>query len=237
MKEKDSYYLTCEKYYIFELLIFAAGMMGAYTFNLRGGVFCNAQTANVVLMAVAFGHGEWNLGLYYLIPISAYIGGAVVSEVLASRIRHRNILRWDTVLIAVEVAIMFAIGWIPLWWPAQIVQVIINFICSMQYNTFRQAEGIPMATTFVTNHIRMTGSWLVKAIRKKNPEARMRAWKHFRMLALFFLGGLILTVFCGPLQEKAIWIAMIPLAAAFVFLIRADLGAERQLFDRKPHGH
>lgn len=32
-------YLTCEKYYIFELLIFAAGMMGAYTFNLRGGVF------------------------------------------------------------------------------------------------------------------------------------------------------------------------------------------------------
>ena len=35
-------YLTCEKYYIFELLIFAAGMMGAYTFNLRGGVFCNA---------------------------------------------------------------------------------------------------------------------------------------------------------------------------------------------------
>jgi hypothetical protein len=24
-------YLTCEKYYTFELLIFAAGMMGAYT--------------------------------------------------------------------------------------------------------------------------------------------------------------------------------------------------------------
>lgn len=41
-------YLTCEKYYIFELLIFAAGMMGAYTFNLRGGVFCNAQTARLL---------------------------------------------------------------------------------------------------------------------------------------------------------------------------------------------
>ena len=68
-------YLTCEKYYIFELLIFAAGMMGAYTFNLRGGVFCNAQTANVVLMALAFGKGEIANGVYYLIPISAYIGG------------------------------------------------------------------------------------------------------------------------------------------------------------------
>ena len=78
-------YLTCEKYYIFELLIFAAGMMGAYTFNLRGGVFCNAQTANVVLMALAFGKGEIAKGLYYLIPISAYIAGAAISEILPRR--------------------------------------------------------------------------------------------------------------------------------------------------------
>ena len=27
----------------------------------------------------------------------------------------------------------------------------------MQYNTFRQAHGIPMATTFCTNHIRQAG--------------------------------------------------------------------------------
>lgn len=51
-------------------------MMGAYTFNMRGGVFCNAQTANVVLMALAFGKGEIANGVYYLIPISAYIAGA-----------------------------------------------------------------------------------------------------------------------------------------------------------------
>ena len=43
---------------------------GGYTFTLRGGVFCNAQTANVVLMAIAFGQGRWGEGAYYLIPIS-----------------------------------------------------------------------------------------------------------------------------------------------------------------------
>ena len=42
------YYLTCEKYYIFELLTIAGGMMGLYTYNLRGGVFSNAQTGNIV---------------------------------------------------------------------------------------------------------------------------------------------------------------------------------------------
>ena len=125
-------YLTCEKYYIFELLIFAGGMMGAYTYNLRGGVFCNAQTANVVLMALAFGHGQWQKGLYYLIPITAYFAGAAVSEALPSGIRHRNFLRWDTCLIAFEILILFLLGFVPLTWPAQIVQVTINFLCSMQ---------------------------------------------------------------------------------------------------------
>jgi uncharacterized membrane protein YoaK (UPF0700 family) len=156
-------YLTCEKYYIFELLIFAAGMMGAYTFNLRGGVFCNAQTANVVLMALAFGKGEIANGVYYLIPISAYIAGASISEILPRRVRKIHFLRWDTYLVGFEMLILFLIGFLPLSVPVQIVQVLINFICSMQYNTFRQAEGIPMATTFVTNHIRQIGIWLALA--------------------------------------------------------------------------
>lgn len=236
-KHEEARYLTCEKYYIYELLIFAGGMMGAYTYILRGGVFCNAQTANVVLMALAFGQGLWKKGLYYLIPIFAYIAGAIVSEALPTGIRRRHFLRWDTWLIGFEILVLFALGFLPLSLPAQIVQVTINFICSMQYNTFRQAEGIPMATTFVTNHIRQTGIWAVNAVRKKSPEAGRRAWKHLRMIGAFFLGGLILTLCCDPLQEKAIWIAIMPLAVIFAVLLRADLFAERQMFDRKPHGH
>ena len=188
-------------------------------------------------MALAFGHGQWSKGFYYLIPISAYFAGAAVSEALPSGIRHKNFLRWDTCLIGFEILILFSLGWVPLNWPAQIVQVTINFICSMQYNTFRQAEGIPMATTFVTNHIRQTGIWTVTAIKKKDRAARTRAWKHFRMVGVFFLGGLVLTLCCAPFQEKAIWLAIVPLVITLVFMLRADLVEERQLFNLKPHGH
>lgn len=236
-RKKEAFYLTCEKYYIFELLIFVAGMMGAYTYNLRGGVFCNAQTANVVLMALAFGHGQWSRGLYYLIPITAYFAGAVVSEALPSGIRHKRFLRWDTWLIGFEIVVLFVLGFLPLSLPAQIVQVTINFICSMQYNTFRQAEGIPMATTFVTNHIRQTGIWAVNAVRHGDRAARTRALKHFRMVGVFFLGGLILTPLCELTQEKAIWFAIVPLAVSFLLMVNADLVVERMLFDQKPHGH
>ena len=44
---EEKKYLVCERKSVFALLTVSAGMMGAYTFNLRGGVFCNAQTANV----------------------------------------------------------------------------------------------------------------------------------------------------------------------------------------------
>ena len=236
-KKKDGFYLTCEKYYIFELLIMAGGMMGAYTYNLRGGVFCNAQTANVMLMSLAIGRRQWGRAMYYLIPISAYLAGAMVSEALPGRIRDRHFLRWDTLLIGFEMLILFLIGFVPLTWPAQIVQVTINFICSMQYNTFRQAEGIPMATTFVTNHIRQTGIWAVTAIKRGDRAAGSRAWKHFRMIGMFFLGALILTPLCTLLQERAIWFAMVPLIVSFALMLNADLVVERMMFDQKPHGH
>lgn len=230
-------FLTCEKYYIFELLIFAAGMMGAYTFNLRGGVFCNAQTANVVLMALAFGKGEITKGVYYLIPISAYIAGAFISEILPRKVRKIHFLRWDTYLVGFEIIVLFMIGFLPLSAPVQIVQVLINFICSMQYNTFRQAEGIPMATTFVTNHIRQIGIWMGKAAEQKNVKTFARVWKHLRMVGVFFLGGLILAMCCPWLEERSIWLALIPLAISFIIMMHADRSFESGSLAVKPHGH
>lgn len=234
---KDLRYLTCEKYYVFEMLILVAGMMGAYTFNLRGGVFCNAQTANIVLMGIAFGKGYLGQGFYYLIPLSAYIAGTIISELFPKKVRKIHFLRWDTYLIGFEILSFFLIGFIPLSTPVQIVQVMINFICSMQYNTFRQAEGIPMATTFLTNHIRQIGVWLTKAVVHKQDGAWKIFSRHFRMVAFFFLGGFILTLFCDILKEKSIWLAMIPLMIIFVIMSIADRTQEKEYLSQKPHGH
>ncbi|MCD7904031.1 MAG: DUF1275 domain-containing protein [Clostridiales bacterium] len=215
----------------------AAGMMGAYTYSLRGGVFCNAQTANVVLMAMAFGKAEWKADLYYLIPITAYISGAFVSEVLPSPIKKMGFLRWDTFLIGFETLVLFGVGLIPLWAPHQIVQVIINFICSMQYNTFRQAENVPMATTFCTNHIRQVGISIAKALRHRDFSPLKRGLKHIQMVLCFLAGGVVSTAACGIFGEKAIWLALIPLLINFVILVHADLSIEKDEMWKTPSGH
>ncbi len=236
-KELHSHYLACEHKTIYILLMTSAGMMGAYTYVMRGGVFCNAQTANLVIMSIRFGKGEFAEGLYFFIPITAYFLGTIISELLPSPVKKLGFLRWDTYLIGFEIIILFIIGFIPLSWPHHIVQVIVNFIASMQYNTFRQAEGIPMATTFCTNHVRQVGIACAKAIHKHDRKAFKRGGAHLVMLTSFFVGGAVLTLSCPYFAEKAIWLANIPLLVAFVKLVKADLTVEHDLLSEKPSGH
>lgn len=134
----------CQKRHIFMLLMCAGGFMGAFTYILRGGVFCNAQTT-------------------------------------------------------------------------------INFIASMQYNTFRQARNIPMATTFCTNHLRQTGIYIRKWVKTKNSETGKRILIHLAMIGIFVAGCIICTLLCPVFKGKAIWGAEIPLAIVFIDLLNADI--------------
>ena len=102
-KANDKYYLTCERNWVYFTLIAVAGFWGAYTYLLRGNVFCNAQTGNVVLMGLALGSAEWAKAGYYLVPISAYILGAFVSE-----------------LMLIEMIAVLGLGFLPETAPVQI---------------------------------------------------------------------------------------------------------------------
>lgn len=233
-------YLTCEKNWVYYTLTAIAGFFGAYTYLLRGNVFCNAQTGNVVLLGLALGAGKWMQALYYMIPISAYLFGAFASELLPNPVKHKLAIRWDTLLIAIEMIVVILLGFIPESAPVQISQVAINFIASMQYNTFRQAEGEPVATTFATNHIRQIGVGLAKEIlhhREPDKSYRKKWEKHFLMVSFFLIGATIGTVFCNLFLGKAIWITLIPFAVLFIALIRDDLNAGKDNLERKPLGH
>ena len=231
-------YLECEKRWVFALLIFVAGFYGAYTMILRGGVFCNAQTGNMVLMGIAFGQGEWSKGLYYLFPIGIYLLGVMISEVIPKFVRRLGV-RWDTLLIFLEILGVVLVGFLPLGAPHQISQFVIMLLCGMRYNTFRRAEGIGMATTFCTNHLRMFGVSLGQALfqRKKHPEAAGKAVAHVVMIGSFVAGALVAAVLCGICGVYTIWVTLIPLVILFADLFHADRTKERGKLDVTPEGH
>lgn len=129
-------FLECERGIVFILMMLTAGYFGAFTYSIRGGVFCNAQTGNFVLLAMALGNGQWFHALYFVIPITAYCVGTMLSEVLPGYVKKSHLIRWDTLLIVIEIFVVIFLGFLPESAPVQITQVLINFICSI---------GIPSA--------------------------------------------------------------------------------------------
>ncbi|MBR4200326.1 MAG: DUF1275 domain-containing protein [Oscillospiraceae bacterium] len=236
MNRKDDY-LECEKPWVYWLLILAAGWFGGYTFIQRGGVFCNAQTANIVLFGIALGQRNWQSAGYLLIPITAYFAGAFVSEYLGKSVKRLHFLRWDTILIGIEIIAVLILGLLPADVPDQVCQVVLNFICSMQFNTFRQVEGIPASTTFVTNHIRQIGSNFAKYVRHRDAESRARVRIHGLLLFFFALGAMLCAVCCEWFAYRAIWGSGVILLIIFLRLAHADRSYERAQLDQVPHGH
>lgn len=230
--------LACERKWVYLLLMLTAGFYGGYTYTVRGGVFCNAQTGNLLLLAMALGRGEWAGALYYLPPLCAYLAGSMLSEAVATPIKRLGLVRWDTLLVLIEAAAVAVLGFLPETAPHQIAQVTINFLCSMQYNTFRQAQDIPMATTFCTNHVRQVGVGLVHALHHpEEPRWRRKVLSHLEMLAVFVAGCAAATALSGVFLGRTIWWALLPLGIVGGWLLYADLKGERGRLEQVPKGH
>jgi uncharacterized membrane protein YoaK (UPF0700 family) len=141
--------------------------------------------------------------------------------------------------VGIEIIVVIFLGALPETAPYQITQVCINLICSMQYNTFRQAQGVPMATTFCTNHLRQVGIALCKTLRHRGEgrEYYKRVFEHLGMLCVFIIGGVCATVLCKVLAGRALWVTLIPLVIVLADLLYADIRKEKGKLDLIPHGH
>lgn len=206
-------YLECEKKSTFFILMYVGGFFGAFTYSVRGGVFCNAQTANFVLSAIALGNGEWGEFFYYFIPMTAYFMGAFISESVPNYIKWRLHIRWETLFLLLEMAAVILLGLLPESAPYRISQVVINLFASMQYNTFRQA------------------------VRHRDKSAFQRMLAHCRMLLSFVLGGTSAAVLCRYLLGRAILFTLVPLGYLFIDFLMEDVRSGRERLARKPEGH
>jgi uncharacterized membrane protein YoaK (UPF0700 family) len=234
----DKHYLECEKYYVFVILILVAGFYGGYTLSIKGGVFSNAQTANLCLLGIAIGTHNFNRIAIISATFIAYFFCVVFSEQIAWKLKHLNVIRWDTLFIIIDMAIITFLGIFDNTFPEAVYPIIINFICAMQFNTFRQSEGIGMATTFVTNHVRQTGSWLVRYLRKRDEKKYLsRSLHHFGMIVAFITGAALSSGLGLIMHGRVLLLANLPLAIVLFVFLRADLITERNVATMTPHGH
>ena len=105
---------TSESMRIGILLAICGGFMDAYSYTCRGGVFANAATGNIVLLAISLGNHNIRNIFHYLIPIVSFAGGVMISQhVKIIRKNRPTRLHWRQVTICFEILAMFVAGFLP----------------------------------------------------------------------------------------------------------------------------
>ncbi len=222
-------YAPSQRLWVFALLILTGGYIGGFTYFLRGQIFCNAQTGNLVLLSL--GLATWNTKLisYTVFSFLAYSMGILLAEFFEGRVNRIGIIKWHTYLILFEIFVIIGLGFIPETAPYEITQFLVNFITAMQFNTFRKAHGLGIATTFCTNHVRQVGSNLIKYLENKEKINLNICLSHLSMIVSFIIGVFLAVLLAKIFLGKAILLATLFLVILFIYLLNSDLKNSKKL--------
>lgn len=200
------------------LLAVVGGFLDAYTFVGRGGVFCNAQTGNIVLLGVYLSTGRWQLALDHIPPIFAFVLGVFSAEAIKRNQSPLHYLDWKRIILLIETVVLFLIGFIPESAPNMIVTATVSLVASIQVSSFRKLVDSQFNTTMSTGNLRSASQALYLAITQKNEDAAIRSIRYFAVILSFFSGALVGGIITVLIGIRAIWgtIVLLIYAAALI---------------------
>lgn len=206
-----------ESFFLGALLAIVGGYLDAYTYLLRGGVFANAQTGNIVLLGIDLARLDLWQALGHFIPITAFAAGVMVTEVIRRRFCCVTKLHWRQSILLIEVCVLILVGFVPAGKWDWIINVSISFICSLQVCSFRSMAGTAYATTMCTGNLRSATQLFFERI-AGNREAGRVSVRIYGIIGFFVAGAITAAVLVRIWGEKSIWVCCILLLAAFCLM-------------------
>ena len=135
-------------------LAVVGGFLDAYTFVAHGGVFANAQTGNVVFVAIHAAQGQWAQAAGYVPIIGAFVLGLVAAEWLAAHRRLPGLHDPTRVVLLAEIAVLVAVAALPASVPTLVTTMAVGFVAALQVTTFRLVRDTTYSTTMTTGNLR-----------------------------------------------------------------------------------
>ena len=202
-------------------LSLVGGFLDAYSYLLKGKVFANAQTGNLVLLFISAANGELHKFLKYIIPIVTFAFGIFISEFLKNKHYAKNYTRMITVLIF-EVLVIAAIGLTGSYFRHDIINSVISFIAALQVANFDKVDGNPIATTMITGNLKSSMINFAKYRTTKDIKYLHSSFKYFLIIASFGIGVSIGFIAIKYYAEKSILLCELFIIIAFVMLQREE---------------
>lgn len=199
------------------LLSITGGFLDAYSYLVRGGVFANAVTGNIVLTGLNLADGNFSKSFQCFIPVLSFAAGVFTAEYIRKKMGTDGKVHWKEGILLAEMLIVFLAGFIPQEYNS-LVNFSIAFVCAMQVEAFRKIHGKAFATTMCTGNLRSGTELLSVGSFTKNSEKIKQSF-HYYWIDLVFCGGAIIGFFvCRIFAERAVWFCILILAAAVLFI-------------------
>ncbi|WP_316607121.1 YoaK family protein [uncultured Ruminococcus sp.] len=209
---------TSESFRLSAVLSFSGGLQDAYTYNVRDGVFANAQTGNVVLMSQNFMSGDPAGGLRYMLPLLSFALGIFAAERIEHFFKEKNRIHWRQIVILIEAFVLAAVGFMPREYH-MVANMLVSFTCAMQVQTFRKVHGFGYASTMCIGNLRSGTESLSQFMRTHEKPALYKALHFFGIILIFAIGAGVGGMLSGWLGIRTIWIsvALLLIAGAMMF--------------------
>lgn len=171
------------------MLAVVGGFLDAYSYLVRGQVFANAQTGNIVLMGINLAEGHISKAFSYFIPIFAFFVGVIVDEIIRKKLDGKLALHWRQVVLLIEMGILLIVLLLPQGKGNFLANALVSFICSLQVQSFRKVHGLPYATTMCTGNLRSGTEHLVRYMETKEKSRKTKCLSYYGIIAFFVLGA------------------------------------------------
>lgn len=207
-----------ESFLMGALLAIVGGYLDAYTYIVRGHVFSNAQTGNIVLLGINLAEGHFYNVLYYLVPILAFIFGVLVTEIIKNKFKINFKIHWRQLIIVIEILILFIVAFIPTGALDVLANISVSFVCAMQVESFRKVHGNAFASTMCTGNLRSAAERLYKFMVTRDEKERVKSIQYYGIITFFIGGAALGAVLSSTFGKIAVLYSCIILAIAFLLM-------------------
>ena len=200
-------------------LALSGGFMDAYSYINRGKVFANAETGNIILMALKVCEGKFFEAVNYLIPIISFAVGVAICEIIKYRKERINMIHWRQILVLFEIFAFIAVGFLPQEMN-RVANAIISMISGIQFATFPKIRGTAMATTMCTGNLKTGTQNMYRGI-KTGDRSAIEKGLYYYVCILVFIAGTAIGYFAVKLMaEKAIFLAALAMINIFIMMFK-----------------
>lgn len=209
---------TSESFALAAVLAAAAGSIEAYSV-IALGAFAGAQTGNVVLGSIELSQTHWSAASHYIWPILAFVGGALLSQVLRTDRLAVVIRRPFRLVLGVELVVLVVVGFLPGSAPRILASVLVTFAVAAQAATFRKLVDIGYNSAFTTGNLMTALAAAYAAIVLKDQKERAHARWFGTVISCYAVGALAGAVSAHHVHRHGAWLSAALLAVALALFV------------------